>query len=739
MEHRGIISKFSGLILVLLCVSAWGQNTKIVVDRLEVKQSMKLVDKTVTSITTDSTLSAATHAQLATSQAVKKYIDGLTSGLSTTYFPLVGGTITGTSGNGFVGLIPQSSAPSSPGSGVRVYADASGNLSWRGTADVFTRGIDGVLTANRVYTAPNGSGTWALLEIAQTWTAAQTFTMPGASGAGFMVSSTTQSSKPWPVMTDAQAAALTGQGTGNAVFSSTQNRPFVHNGTAFQGVVLGPQAGISTDRIPYGGTNGNLNSTANFTFNSSGNVTNFSNGMALHIAQGAYTNTVTASSGTVGTAASFNLPSNAILSTNTSVTYTNAATLQIVGAPTAGTNSTITNPLAIMVASGNSHFPQIRVSNQTVYANIGGTNADTYGPTAKGFFTTGQISGSGAAIVAGSNVNGNNTTGFGLISAIRSSSSGVTNTNGYAILAELSMNPNNTSGQWVHYTARGQISASTTSVNSVGYELVVTPNVSFVDGYVGGSYLAFTGQILSRSKQGFQTVRGYNWSGLGGVASSGNTTITNYNPLAIAAGNLTEVTNTWSYIDHKLAIGSSSNVHSSALLELTSTTLGFRPPVMTDAQIAAISSPATGLQAFSSTDDRLNVRLTSAWAKVAYTTDAKRDTTIYFEDVDYNFAAAVTSANILSRYNRIFIYGRTTSSASSDSQLLLHNASANFLQTQIFYYSIDENGTYDNTVDFNSNLAIDGAGGTVGSYPLVAGQQVTIQTVDRGGYKWAFN
>lgn len=75
-KTKHMLSKIlSGLVMVLLCVAGFSQNTKITVDRLEVKQSMKLVDKTVTSITTDSTLSTATHAKLPTAQAVKKYVD----------------------------------------------------------------------------------------------------------------------------------------------------------------------------------------------------------------------------------------------------------------------------------------------------------------------------------------------------------------------------------------------------------------------------------------------------------------------------------------------------------------------------------------------------------------------------------------------------------------------------------------------------------------------------------------
>ena len=85
----------------------------------------------------------------------------LTSDLSS-YFPVAGGSLTGTGGAGFYGAIPQSSAPSTPASGFRLYANASGLLEWKGT-NGFTRTFDGSAnTADRAYTLPNSSGTIAL-------------------------------------------------------------------------------------------------------------------------------------------------------------------------------------------------------------------------------------------------------------------------------------------------------------------------------------------------------------------------------------------------------------------------------------------------------------------------------------------------------------------------------------------------------------------------------------------------
>jgi len=120
--------------------------------------------------------------------------------------------------------------------------------------------------------------------------------------------------------------------------------------------------------------------------------------------------------------------------------------------------------------------------------------------------------------------------------------------------------------------------------------------------------------------------------------------------------------------------------------------------------------------------------------------ERKRDTTIYVTDADYNFASAVTSANILKRYNRIIIYSKLSSGATSDNQIFLHSASVDFLQCEIIIYSNDASADSDATsIDFTTNGAVDGAGGTVSSYSMSAGQRVNIRAVDDGGYKWFFN
>lgn len=79
---------------------------------------------------------------------------------NTNFFPILGGTLTGTGGAGFVGFPSQVVAPGTPASGLNVYAQGS-SFNWKGT-DGFERQFASTLTGGRTYTLPNVSGTFAL-------------------------------------------------------------------------------------------------------------------------------------------------------------------------------------------------------------------------------------------------------------------------------------------------------------------------------------------------------------------------------------------------------------------------------------------------------------------------------------------------------------------------------------------------------------------------------------------------
>lgn len=97
--------------------------------------------------------------------------------VSSTYFPIVGSTLTGTAGAGFVGLPVQSSNPSTPSGGNRIFSNSVGNLSWKVSTDNFARVLSttAALTADRTYTFPDASGEVMISGPTQTMSGAKTF------------------------------------------------------------------------------------------------------------------------------------------------------------------------------------------------------------------------------------------------------------------------------------------------------------------------------------------------------------------------------------------------------------------------------------------------------------------------------------------------------------------------------------------------------------------------------------
>jgi hypothetical protein len=65
-----------------------------------------------------------------------------------------------------------------------------------------------------------------------------------------------------------------------------------------------------------------------------------------------------------------------------------------------------------------------------------------------------------------------------------------------------------------------------------------------------------------------------------------------------------------------VAIGKKTAPDASAVLDVTSTTKGMLPPRMTQTQRDAISSPATGLQVYNTTSNKLNVYNGTSWVEV---------------------------------------------------------------------------------------------------------------------------
>jgi hypothetical protein len=156
------------------------------------------------------------------------------------FFPIIGGTLTGTGGAGYLGLLAQSSDPSTPASGFKLFANSAHNLAildrngWITTLDISA-------SSNRFFTFPSTGGTFALgtgtTNRIPIWTDANTL---GSSNA--LYNSTT---KRWtwdspsvlelPMGTDAQRPSPAT--TSDFWYSTTSNGLEWYNGTRWAKVL----------------------------------------------------------------------------------------------------------------------------------------------------------------------------------------------------------------------------------------------------------------------------------------------------------------------------------------------------------------------------------------------------------------------------------------------------------------------------------------------------------------------
>ena len=96
------------------------------------------------------------------------------------FVEIAGDTMTGRLVSPNVNFTAQGSTPAAPASGFVEFADSTGRKSWIRASDGFVRTWDATLTANRVYTLPDATTTIAGLAVAQTFSAANTFSANGA-------------------------------------------------------------------------------------------------------------------------------------------------------------------------------------------------------------------------------------------------------------------------------------------------------------------------------------------------------------------------------------------------------------------------------------------------------------------------------------------------------------------------------------------------------------------------------
>jgi len=177
------------------------------------------------------------------------------------FFPLEGGTLTGTGGAGFIGLPSQVTAPGTPASGLNIYAQGSG-FNWKGT-DGHERFFASTLTGGRTYMLPDISGTFALgtgtADRSGRWTGTNTL------GAGSWSDNLTRLQAQVPVQFQSVTTAGLPTGvTGYHLYNTTTNGPAWYQGSRWAyGLESTFNRGTAT-RIPFFNANGQVTDDASF-------------------------------------------------------------------------------------------------------------------------------------------------------------------------------------------------------------------------------------------------------------------------------------------------------------------------------------------------------------------------------------------------------------------------------------------------------------------------------------------
>jgi hypothetical protein len=205
-------------------------------------------------------------------------------------------------------------------------------------------------------------------------------------------------------------------GNSNVSIVANANVNFGVTGTA--NVASITAAGIITTAANAAVTSNGFTASGVATGNS--NVSTITGNLGIRALFSTYTDNSAISGATIANAAIHAFAAPNLAAANTLVTFTNAATMYIGGAPVANTNATITNPYALFVAGGNSFFGGSvigTIANGT--SNLRMTLNGNVTISAAGASNVFTVTGTGANVTGTANISGNANVGnIGAVNAI---------------------------------------------------------------------------------------------------------------------------------------------------------------------------------------------------------------------------------------------------------------------------------------------------------------------------------
>ena len=730
------------------------------------------------------------------------------------YFPLEGGTLTGTGGAGFIGLPSQGTAPGTPASGLNIFAQGS-SFNWKGT-DGFERQITSSLTGGRNYALPDINGTFTLgtgtADRSGRWTGTNTLAAGNITDNGTKL----QALLPWQYQSWTTAGRPTGvdgykgrnstTGFEEGYFTSQWENYITSIGATANQLAIFSSAGkvygnsiltwdntnnrlaVNTAspaaRLSVGSSNGGPNSTMALQLNA-----NNASAVLSYISMDFINPGGVLYGQFFGTASNYanagvNLGSNS----NGFLNENNNGMLLLGAAGTNGYVSFNTGGYAVanermrILANGNvgigttSAQRLFHVAGAARITGTAGTATDILGRDGNGDLSNLSLSGlgiSGGVLTAQNFANTNLTAtgnrvhdwanynftwanmkkfmwGADSLFKITKEFSGLTysilrNPSGQSLLdiqgdddaagnsAEIRLTDTETGN--IVFLAHDDRGFGSDGFRLEHFNTTNYHNSLFID---KTSRLFHINQGEKSSGTMYQGDASIN-TGLAKTIVRGTSATTNTD--SIMAVHYFRTTNNRIKNKDIFGVYSANGAVDTMYLRLDKVgrMFQYKDAFLTqNVTFSSYGTPATTAAALSKTLTNYGVGF--ATDGTVTSREIKRDTTIYVTDADYNFAAAITSAQVLARYNRIIIYSKLTSGSTSDNQIFLHTPSSDFLQCEIIIYSNDASADSDATsIDFTTNGAVDGAGGTLSSYGMSAGQRVEIRVADDGGYKWFFN